>query len=90
LALVKKHKKQNIEAFPTLHVLDEAIEYYKSSENFDEKNYAIEEIAEFDGGPLFLVDEMKHEDTSKEIASRIASIISKLDAKRAPIEKVME
>lgn len=90
MALIKKHKEQHIEAFPTFYVLDEGIEYYRSSENFDQKNYAIEEIVEFDGGPAFLVDEMKHDETPKEIASRIASVISKLDAKRAPIEKVME
>ena len=90
MALVKKHKEQNIEEFPTFHVLDEAIEYYKSGSDFDKKNYAIEEIIEFDGGPQFLVEEMKHEDTPKEIASRMASLISKLDEKRAPIEAVMD
>jgi len=90
LALVKKHKAQDIEEFPTFHVLDEAVDYYKNSSDFDKKNYAIEEIVEFDGGPNFLVEEMKHEDTPKEIASRIASVIAKLDPKRAPIESVME
>lgn len=90
MALIKKHKEQNIEDLPTLHVLDEGIDYYRSNEDFDKKNYAIEEIVEFDGGPLFLVEEMQNDDTPKEIASRIASVISKLDAKRAPIEKVME
>ena len=90
MALVKKHKAQDIEEFPTFHVLDEAVDYYKNSSDFDKKNYAIEEIVEFDGGPNFLVEEMKHEDTPKEIASRIASVIAKLDPKRAPIESVME
>ena len=90
MALVKKHKEQVIESWPTFRALDEAIEYFKESDNFDKKNYAIEEIVDFEGGPVFLVDEMKHESTAKEIASRMASVLAKLDEKRAPIEKVME
>lgn len=90
MALLKKHKEQNIEDFPIFNVLGEAIDYYNKSEDFDHKNYAIEEIVTFDGGPLFLVEEMQKEETLKEIASRIASVVSKLDTKRAPIEKVME
>jgi len=92
LALIKKNNSISTEESDAVefHVLDEAIDFFNEAKNDDDKYYAIEEIAEFDGGPNYLVELLKREDIPKEKASKIASTLAKLDVKRAPIEKIME
>lgn len=91
MALVKKHVEQVIEAFPSFSSLEEAIDYYHENEGkFDEQGYAIEQIEMFEGGGeelvKFLIDNPY---VDKDMASKIASTLSKMDGTRAPIESIM-
>ena len=40
MALIKKHVEQDVEELPTFSSLEEVIEYYKSSDDSDKKDYA--------------------------------------------------
>jgi len=91
MALVKKHVEQVIEEFPQFSSLEEAIAYYHANEGkFDEQGYAIEQIEMFEGGGEELVKFlMDNPYVDKDMASKIAAILSKMDGTRAPIESIM-
>jgi len=91
MALLKQHTAPIIEAFPTLGTLSEAMAFYHSSEgNFDAQAYAAEKIASFDGGGVKLVHLMSdNPHIHKDMASYIASLLSAMDPKKAPIEEIM-
>lgn len=91
MALIKKHTAPVIETFPELNTLSEAMAYYHENEdNFDAQVYAAEKIASFDGGGVKLVH-MMYDDPHihKDMASYIASLLSAMDSKKAPIEEIM-
>lgn len=91
MALVKKHIQQDVEAFPQFSTLEEAVRYYRANnEKFDEQGYAIEQMEMFEGGGeelvrLLIDNPYVHKDT----ATKIASILAKMDGSRAPIESIM-
>ena len=90
MALIKKHVEQDVEELPTFSSLEEAIEYYKSSDDSDKKDYAIEEMVKFDTGAEYLVSLISPEHTNKSLLTKIASVISNMDAEEAPIESIMD
>ncbi len=90
MALLKKHKKQDVEELPTFDSLDEAQQYYREDEDFDHRIHAISEIAKFDGGPRYLVSLLIEPELHKDLAAAIAATLAKLDRKKAPIEAIME
>ena len=90
MALLKKHTAPVIEEFPVLSSLEEAVEYLQSVEESDKQDYAVEEIAKFDGGGNFLVSYINHEDAHKKVSTKIASVISSMDPEEAPIEAIMD
>ncbi|WP_372999176.1 HEAT repeat domain-containing protein [Sulfurimonas sp.] len=90
MALIKKHVKQDIEELPKFSTLEEAIAYFESSDNHDNKDYAIEEIAKFDGAGEYLVSCINREDIDKSFLTKIAAAISNMDPESAPIESIME
>ncbi|MDA3908636.1 MAG: HEAT repeat domain-containing protein [Sulfurimonas sp.] len=89
MALIKKHVKQDIEKLPTFSTLEEAISYFESSENHDNKDYAIEEIAKFDGAGEYLIFCITREDVDKSYLTKISAAISNMDPEDAPIEEIM-
>jgi len=89
MALVKKHKVQDIEELPIFSSLEEVIEYYKSNDG-SKKDYAIEEMVKFDTGAEYLVSLISPEHTNKSLLTKIASVISSMNAKEAPIESIMD
>jgi len=92
MALVKNHTAPVVTEWPEFAALEEAYRYYQDNEgDFDKQSYAIEQMAEFEGGGKMLVRLLI--DTPfihKDMASNIASYLSKMDKKRAPIEAVMD
>ena len=90
MALIKKHTKQDIEDLPIFSTLEDAINFFKSNDENDKKDYAIEEIAKFEEGGSFLVSCIDIEDADKRISTKIASVISSMNPDDAPIEKIME
>lgn len=91
MALVKKHTQQAVEEFPEFSRLEEAVEYYHANdEKFDEQAYAIEQIEMFEGGGEELVKLLIDSPyVHKDMASKIAATLSKMDGSRAPIESIM-
>lgn len=89
MALVKKHVKQIVEELPSFSNLEDAIDFFNSTDERDKKDYAVEEILKLGGG-VFLVSYMNNEDADKEICTKIASVISNMDAEAAPIAQIMD
>ncbi|MCL4431284.1 MAG: HEAT repeat domain-containing protein [Epsilonproteobacteria bacterium] len=91
MALVKKHIQQVVEEFPEFSTLEEAKAYYYENDGkFDEQGYAIEQIEMFEGGGEELVKLlMDNPYVHKDMASKIAATLSKMDGSRAPIESIM-
>ncbi|WP_324170922.1 HEAT repeat domain-containing protein [Sulfurimonas sp.] len=91
MALIKEHVKQEVENLPEFTTLQDAISYFESNINSDNKDYAIEEIVKFDGGGKYLVTCIgKEEHVEKNYLTKIASVISSMDPAIAPIEDIME
>lgn len=91
MSLIKKHIEQEVKEFPTFSSLEEAIAYYHANDGkFEEQGYAIEQIEMFEGGGEALVELLiDNPYVHKDMASKIASILAKMDGTRAPIESVM-
>lgn len=90
MALVKKHTAPVIEELPIFSSLDEAVDFFKTEQEFDKIDYAIEEIGRFQGGGEFLVSYINNEQANKKISTKIASVISSMDSDDAPIEEIMD
>ncbi len=90
MALVKNHTAQDIPELESFTTLEEAKEAFLESEDDSEKDYLIDEIVKFHGGAEFLVEYLKNEDVHKNVATKIASVISAMEADEAPIEMVMD
>ena len=90
MALIKKHKKQEIEILPSFSSLEEAIEFFINTEDSEKKDYAVEEIATFDKGGDYLISYIDDDYADKNVSTKIASIISNMDPEEAPIEKIMD
>ncbi len=91
MALIKKHVKQVVDELPKFVTLQDAISYFESNDNSDNKDYAIEEIVKFDGGGEYLISCIsKEEHVEKSYLTKIASVISNMDPDEAPIEKIMD
>ena len=91
MALVKKHIQQVVEELPQFSTIEEAVEYFhENEEKFDEQGYAIEQIEMFDGGGEALVHILIESPyVDKDVASKIAATLAKMDGSRAPIESIM-
>ncbi|MDX1294874.1 MAG: HEAT repeat domain-containing protein [Sulfurimonadaceae bacterium] len=92
MALLKTHKQQPSETLPTFESCEEAIAYFEESgDNFDHQSYAAEQIATYKEGCTYLVKRLIDDPhITKEMAVNIASILAKIERKKAPIEAVME
>jgi len=90
MALVKKHVEQVVEELPVFNVLEEAQAYCKANTDPSKKDYAVEEIVKFDGGPEYLLSLINPEKTDKKVLTKIASVISSMDPEDAPIEDIMD
>ena len=93
MALVKKHIAQVIEELPIFSTLEDAMDFFKSAdgvESQDEIDYAIEEIAKFDGGGEYLISYIDDEEADKKTSTKIAAVISNIDPEDAPIEAIMD
>lgn len=92
MALLKNHGTPVVEELPEFAALDEALEYYHANEGvYDKQSYAVSQIAEFDGGGKVLIRLLIESPyIHKDMAAYIASILSGMDKKRAPIEAVMD
>ena len=90
MALVKKHIAPVIEELPVFSSLDEAKEYFNSTDDSEKLDYTVEEIVKFDGGGEFLVAYIDQEEADKNVSTKIATVISNMDPDDAPIEEIMD
>ncbi len=90
MALIKSDtvQSQSIRSFSTLR---EALDAFKVSQTLDEQEKILEQALAFDGGAKELVKLLKErviED--KKLMSHVGALLSGYDAKKAPIEEIME
>ncbi len=90
MALVKKHVEQVVEELPKFDTLEDAQAYCKANTDPSKKDYVVEEIVNFKGGPEYLISLINPEKTDKKVLTKIASVISNMDPEDAPIEAIME
>jgi len=90
MALVKKHVEQVVEDLVVYTNLDDAVEAFNATDDDSEKDYIIDEIIKFHGGGEFLIDYIHHQDAHKNVSTKVASVISSMDADEAPIEAIMD
>lgn len=90
MALVKKHVEQDIPELETYSTLEDAIEAFNSTDEDTQKDYIIDEIVKFHGGSEFLIEYIHECESSKNVATKIASVISAMEPDEAPIEKIMD
>lgn len=92
MALIKKYSEPVIFECPKFADITEAYAYYSDNDGeFDKQSCAIEQMAQFEGGGRMLVSLLVDNPyIDKDMAANIASILSVMDPKRAPIEAIME
>jgi len=90
MPLIKKHTAPIVEELPKFSSLENAVEFFQTSKESDKIDYAIEEIAKFDGGGNFLVSYINNDTADKKVSTKIASVISNMDPEDAPIETIMD
>jgi HEAT repeat protein len=90
MALVKKHVAQNVEELESYTTLEDAIEAFNTLDDEENRDYIIDEIVNLHGGSDFLIEYITNEEVPKKIATKIASVISNMEADEAPIEKIMD
>ncbi len=90
MALIKKHVEQKIEELPKFTTLEDAQAYCKANTDPSKKDYAVEEIVNFEGGPEYLLSLIAQEEREKNVLTKIASVLSAMDPDEAPIEGIME
>lgn len=92
MALIKNHSLPMTFECQAFAALEEAYAYYTANEGeFDKQSYAVEQMSQFEGGGKILVRLLVDNPfIHKDMAANIASILSKMDRHRAPIEAVME
>lgn len=90
MALLKKHDAPSVDELPVFDSLEEAVAYYESQDAFERQSHAVEEILRFKGGARFLVEKLHDDSGHKDMAAKIAAVLSGMDPAQAPIEEVME
>jgi len=90
MALVKKHKAQEVKEYAALNSLDDAISLFKSTEEFDERSYAIKKMPEFENGASYLVEILSDISTGKAVDAEAATVLANINPVDAPIEEIMD
>ncbi|MEA1982757.1 MAG: HEAT repeat domain-containing protein [Campylobacterota bacterium] len=90
MPLVKKHVEQDIPELEVYSSLEEATKAFYETDDNMQKDYLIDEIINFHGGGEFLVSYISKEEVDKNIATKIASVISNMEPDEAPIELIMD
>ncbi len=90
MALIKKHTAPVVEELPKFSTLEDAVDYFVQEEDSDKIDYAVEEIAKFDGGGEYLVTYINNDQADKKVSTKIASVISSMNPDDAPIEEIMD
>ena len=89
MALVKNHIAQDLVELEAYATLEDAREAFISSDD-TKKDYIIDEIIKFHGGSEFLIEYIQHNKIHKNVATKIASVISAMEPDEAPIEAIMD
>jgi len=90
MALVKKHVEQVVEELPKFSTLEDAQAYCTANDDRSKKDYVVEEIVNFKGGPEYLINLISSDSRDKAVLTKIASVISSMDPDEAPIEDIMD
>jgi HEAT repeat protein len=93
MALLKRDTKILLEPLMTFNSCEDAILSFESNfDDFEAQSNAARALIEFDGGSTYLAKRLLDNGPyiGKEMSVYIASMLSSVDAKKAPIDSVME
>ncbi|MCF6329938.1 MAG: HEAT repeat domain-containing protein [Sulfurimonas sp.] len=90
MALIKNHVAQIVEELPIFKNLGDAMSYFRTAQEQDKQDYAIEEMVKFEDGGKFLVSLINDKSIKKSTSTKIASVIATMNPEDAPIEDIME
>ncbi len=85
---LKKASKNEIREKEKFESLDAAIDSFEDSDNFEEKNYALNQIATFEGGYQKLAEILQTEEDHK-VIDDIGMILAGIDGEIAPIDEIL-
>lgn len=88
MAFVKN--KAEVVDYEPIKDITQAMKLYQQTSDFDHLSYIVESVINLDGGADFLVEQLRHKDTPKNLSAFIAAQLGHMPSREAPIEKIME
>lgn len=76
--------------FAPINDMSEAIKQYKETNDFDHLSFIVESMMNLDGGADFIVEQLQHKDTPKNLSAFMAAQLGHMPSREAPIEKIMD
>jgi HEAT repeat protein len=90
MGLKKSSQTNQSTEFEVYDNIRDYINYFYNEDESEIRSYALEQIATFEEGPAELVELLKDEGLDHQTLTFIATVLTKLDPKSAPIDEVME
>jgi len=88
MAFVKN--KAEVVTFSPVNDMTEAMKLYAEVTDFDHLSFIVESMMNLDGGADFIVEQLQHKDTPKNLSAFMAAQLGHMPSREAPIEKIME
>jgi HEAT repeat protein len=85
---LKKATQQDVIEREKFDNLDEAVEFFENSTELEDKSYALNQMALFEGGYQKIAEILQHEEDHS-LIDIIGAILSKVDGEVAPIDEIL-
>lgn len=88
MAFVKNQAE--VITFEPVNDMTQAMKLYHETSDFDHLSFIVESMMRLDGGADFIVEQLQHKDTPKNLSAFMAAQLGHMPSREAPIEKIME
>jgi len=88
MAFVKN--KTEVITYEAIDDITQAMKLYNDTSDFDHLSFIVESVINLDGGADFLVEQLQHKETPKNLSAFMAAQLGQMPSREAPIEKIME
>lgn len=88
MAFVKN--KAEVVTYSPIDDITQAMKLYSETTDFDHLSFIVESMMRLDGGADFIVEQLQHKDTPKNLSAFMAAQLGHMPSREAPIEKIME
>ena len=88
MAFVKN--KAEVVTYEPIGDITQAMKLYNETTDFDHLSFIVEAMMSLDGGADFIVEQLQHKDTPKNLSAFMAAQLGHMPSREAPIEKIME